>query len=78
MKHEVMPGVVGALGTVPQQPGQVELKINGRIETILTAALLRSARILRRVRRPKETCFFIDSSERQATNAGVKNLQRVK
>ena len=43
--------VVSALGTVPKslEKIQEELDIRWRIEAILTAALLRSARILRNV-----------------------------
>ena len=47
MKVTVIPIVFGALGTVPK--GLEELEITVRIETIQTTALLRSARILRRV-----------------------------
>ena len=43
--------VIGALGTIPRglEISLGELEIRGRIETIQTTALLRSARILRRV-----------------------------
>ena len=43
--------VIGALGTVPKDLvlGLEDLEIRGRVETIQTTALLRSARILRRV-----------------------------
>ena len=42
---------IGALGTVPKSLEREleELKIEGRIETNQTAALLRTARMLRRV-----------------------------
>ena len=48
---KVIPIVVGGLGTVPKSLGKIEeeLEIRGRIETIQTTALLKSARILRRV-----------------------------
>ena len=51
MRVTVIPLVIGALGTVPKglERGLVELEIRERIETIETTALLRSARILRRV-----------------------------
>ena len=51
MKVMVIPIVVGALGTVPKGLEKMleELEIRGRIETIQITALLRSARILRRV-----------------------------
>ena len=45
--------VIGAHGTVPWslEKGLVGLEISARIETILTTALLRSARIVRRVQK---------------------------
>ena len=51
MKATVIPVVIGALVTVAKGlvQGPEDLKIRGRIETIQTTALLRSARILRRV-----------------------------
>ena len=51
MKVTVIPIVFGALGIVPKGLGKRlgELEIRGRIETILTTALLQSTRILRRV-----------------------------
>ena len=45
----VMPVVMGALGTVTKGLVLEDLEIRGRVETIQTSALLRSARILRRV-----------------------------
>ena len=45
-KMMVMPTVIGALGLVK---GLEELEIRKQVETIQTMALLRSARILRRV-----------------------------
>ena len=46
-----IPIVIGALGTVTKglTKGLEDLKIRGQVETIQTTALLRSARILRRV-----------------------------
>ena len=51
MKVTVIPIVIGALEMIPKGflRGQDELKIRGRAETIQTPALLRTARILRRV-----------------------------
>ena len=51
MKLTVIPIVIGALDTVTKGlvQGQENLEKRGRVETILTTALLRSARILRRV-----------------------------
>ena len=51
MKVTVIPIVIGALGTITKVlvQGLEDLKIIGRVETIQTTALLKSARILRRV-----------------------------
>ena len=51
MKVKVVPNVIGAIGTVPKglEKSLSELEIKGRIETIQTTALLKSARIIRRV-----------------------------
>ena len=51
MKVTFIPSVIGALGTVSKGfiKGLEDLEIRGRVETIQTNALLRSARIARRV-----------------------------
>ena len=51
MKVTIIPIVIGALGTVTKGliKGLEDLKTRGRVETIQTTALLRSARILRKV-----------------------------
>ena len=51
MKMMVIPIVIGSLETIPKglEIGLEDLEIRGRAETIETTALLRSARILRRV-----------------------------
>ena len=51
MKVTVIPIVISAFGTVTKGlvKGLEDLEIRGRVETIQTTALLRSARILRRV-----------------------------
>ena len=48
MKVTVIPVVIGALGTNTKELVQEhqDLEIRGRVETILTIAFLRSARIL--------------------------------
>ena len=55
MKVTIVPIVIGALGTIAKGllKGLEELEVGGRMETIQTTALLRTARILRRV---LETC----------------------
>ena len=47
----IIPIVIGAFGTVTKGllKGVEDLELGGRVETIQTTALLRSARILRRV-----------------------------
>ena len=51
MKVTIVPIVIGALGTITKGllKGLEDLDIGGRAETIQTTALLRTARILRRV-----------------------------
>ena len=51
MKMTIIPIVIGAFVTVTKVllKGLQDLEVGGRVETILTAALLRTARILRRV-----------------------------
>ena len=51
MKVTIVPIVIGALGTVTKGllKGLEDLEIGGRVKTIQTTALLRTARIVRRV-----------------------------
>ena len=51
MKVTIVPTVIGALGTVTKGllKGPEDFEVGGRVETIQTTALLRTARILRRV-----------------------------
>ena len=51
MKVTIVPIVIGALGTITKGllKGLEDLDIGGRVETIQTTALLRTARILRRI-----------------------------
>ena len=67
-----MPIVIRAFGTVTKGllKGLEDLDVGGRAETIQTTALLRRAKILRRV---LETCCHSNSSERPSGNADVKN-----
>ena len=75
MKVMVIPIVIGVLGTLTKglELGLEKLEISGRVETIQTIALLRSARILRRV---LETCCHSNSCEKLSANVGVKTSQR--
>ena len=51
MKVTIVPIVIGAFGTITKGllKGMEDLEVGGRVETIQTTALLRTARILRRV-----------------------------
>ena len=51
MKVTIVPIVIGALSTIPKGllKGLEDLEVGGRVETIQTTELLRTARILRRV-----------------------------
>ena len=51
MKVTIIPIVIGAFGTVTKGllKWQEDLEVGGRVETIQTTTLLRTARILRRV-----------------------------
>ena len=51
MKVTIIPIVIGAFGTVPKGllKGLEDMDVGGRVKTILTTALLKTARILRRV-----------------------------
>ena len=51
MKVRIVPIAIGALGAVTKGllKGLENLEVGGRVETIQTIALLRTARILRRV-----------------------------
>ena len=77
MKVMVMPFVFDALGMVLKglEKGLGESEIWGRIETIETTALLRSARILRRV---LEICSHAESCERPSAFISVKKSRIVK
>ena len=51
MKVTIIPIVIGAFGTVTKGllKGLEDFEVSGRVETIQTTALLKTARILRRV-----------------------------
>ena len=51
MQVTITPIVIGTFGTVTKGllKGREDLEVGGRVETIQTTALLRTARILRRV-----------------------------
>ena len=51
MKVKIIPIMIGDFGTVTKGliKGREDLEVGGRVETIQTTVLLRTARILRRV-----------------------------
>ena len=79
MKVTIVPIVIGAFGTITKGllKGLEDLEVCGRIETIQITALLRSARILRRV---LETCGDLLSLKLQrktSAKTDVKNSKGV-
>ena len=72
IKVTIIPIVIGAFGTVTKGllKGLGDLEVGGRVGTIQTIALLKTARILRRV---LDTCCHSVSSERPSAYADVKN-----
>ena len=76
MQRTIIPILIGEIGTVTKGlvKGVEDLQVGGRVEIIQTTTLLRSGRILRRV---LETCCHANSSEKQSTNADVKNSREV-
>ena len=76
MKVMIVSIVIGAFGTITKGllKGLEDLEIGRQVETIQTTALLRTARILRRV---LETCCHSDSSEKPSVNTDVKNSKGV-
>ena len=76
MKLTILPIVIGAFGTVTKGllKGMEDLEVGWRVETIQMTALLRTARILRRV---QKTCCHSHSSEKPSANTDEKNSKRV-
>ena len=72
MQVTIIPIVIGAFGTVTKGllKGLEDLEVGGRVETIQTTALLRTARILRRL---EKTCCHSDFSEKPSAIADVKS-----
>ena len=78
MKVMIIPIVIGALSTVTKGlvQGLADLEITVLVETIQTTALLRSARILRKV---LETCCHSNFSGKPSANArGCEKLSSSK
>ena len=79
MKVTVIPIVISALGAVNKGLVQRlgDLEISGRVETIKTTALLRSARILKSVLETWDL-LSLRFQRKPSANTGVKNSQRNK
>ena len=75
MEHEIDSHAIGSFGTVIKGllKGLEDLEVGGRVETVQTRALLKKARILRRVLRLEETCCHSIISEIPSAYADVKN-----
>ena len=75
MKVTIVPIVIGALGAVTKGllKGLEDLEAGGRVETIQTTALLRTARIPWRVPETWGDLQSLSSSEKPSANAEVKN-----
>ena len=69
----IVPIVIAAFDTITKGllKGLEDLEVGGRVETIQVTALLRTARILKRVL--EETCCHSNSSEKPSGNTDVKN-----
>ena len=79
MKVTIVPIVIGALGTVTKGllKGLEDLKVGGRVETIQMTALLRTARILRRVLETWGDLLSLKLHWKRSANTDVKNSRGV-
>ena len=75
MQVTIIPIVIGAFGTVTKEllKGLEDFEVGGRVETIQTTALLRTARILRRVLETWGDLLPLRSSKKPSANADVKS-----
>ena len=71
----IIPIVISAFGTVTKglRKSLEDLEVGGRVETIQTTSLLRTARILEESWRLEETCCHSDFSEKPSAIADVKS-----
>ena len=76
MKVTIIPIVIGAVGRVTKRAlkGLENFEVGGRMETIQTTALLRTARVLRRV---LESCCYSNIIEKPSAKTDVESSQRV-
>ena len=75
----IVPIVIGALGTVTKGllKGLEDLEVGGQVETIQMTALLRTARILRRVLETRGDLPSLKLQGKPSANTDVKNYKRV-
>ena len=75
MKVTIIPIVIGAFGTVTKEllKALEDLEVGGRVETIQTTALLRTARILRRVLETWGDMLSLKFQWKPFASADVKN-----
>ena len=68
--------MIGAFSTVTKGllKALEDLEYGGRVETIQTTALFRTARILRRLQETEVICCHSNFSEKQSANADEKNF----
>ena len=75
MKVIIIPIVIGAFGAVTKGllKGLEDLEVGGRVETIQTTALLKTARILRRVLETWRDLLSLNLQWKPSAYADVKN-----
>ena len=78
MKVTIVPIVIGVLGTIIKRllKGLEDLEVDGRVETIQTTALLRTARNLRRVLETWGDLLSQRLQWKSSANADVKNSNK--
>ena len=79
MKVTIVPIVISALGTITKGilKGLEDLEVGGRVETIQTTTLLRTARSWDESWRLEETCCHLNSSEKPSANTDVESSKGV-
>ena len=77
MKVTIVPIVIGALGTITKGllKGLENLEFGGQVETIQIKALLRTARILRRVMETWGDLLSLKLQWKPSANSDVKTLK---
>ena len=79
MNVTIVPIVIGTLGTITKGllKGLEDFEVGGWVETIQTKALLRTARILRRVMETWRDLLSLKLPEKPLANTDVKNSKGV-